>query len=177
MANRSKKIVMSARVAPYIKAAIDTYANSKNEKFVKLLERYITFGLRDELIDNPFTNGKGPKISFMLAFECVWTEDELIYALRAGACGPDFAGEELHKRWLLLCLSPEFDGEFDLFGDVRERLAKHGFEPPIDHFLNMDRVRKEWPEFCRYVEFLENNKPFQPTYKEWREIASRSSEG
>ena len=54
MANRSKKAVLSARVDPYLKAALELLAVSRNEKIVKILESCLENGMNDRIIANPF---------------------------------------------------------------------------------------------------------------------------
>lgn len=175
MANRSKKVVLSARVDPYLKAALELLAASRNEKIVKILESCLENGMNDRIITNPFkAPQKLEKISFMVAFTAIWSENETLYKLRAGTLGSDFAGEELSMVAMFINDDKYFDGEFDVFGDLNGSTEKFGFKPRIQPRVNLALVEKEWPIVEEYVRFLASNKPLQPGYADYKSMRAQS---
>jgi hypothetical protein len=175
MANRSKKVVLSARVDPYLKAALELLAASRNEKIVKILESCLENGMNDRTITNPFkAPQKLEKISFMVAFTAIWSENETLYKLRAGTLGPDFAGEELSTVAMFINDDKYFDGEFDVFGDLNGSTDKFGFKPRMQPRVDLALVEKEWPIVEEYVRFLANNKPLQPGYSDYKSMRAQS---
>ncbi len=176
MANRSKKVVLSARVDPYLKAALELLAASSNEKIVKILETCLENGMNDRMITNPFEAPRKEleKISFMVAFTAIWSENETLYKLRAGTLGPDFAGEELSMVAMFINSDKYFEGEFDVFGDLNGSIGKFGFKPRMQPRVNLSLVEKEWPVVEEYVRFLANNKPLQPGYADYKSMRSQS---
>lgn len=172
MANRSKKVVLSVRIDPYLKAALELSASSKNEKIVKVLETCLENGLTDRDIRNPFKprDEHQEKISFMIAFTAIWSENEALYKLRAGALGPDFAGEELSLISMFILGDKHFDGDFDLFGDLNGSAETFGFTPKMRPMVNLRLVEEEWPIVEEYVRFLANNKPFSPGYEDYKRM-------
>lgn len=172
MANRSKKVVLSVRVDPYLKAALELFASSQNEKIVKVLETCLENGLTDRDIRNPFKpRDEGQeKISFMIAFTAIWSENEVLYKLRAGTLGPDFAGEELSFISLLVMGHQYFDGDYDLFGDLNGASESFGFTPKRRPRVNLELVEQEWPVLEEYSRFLTNNKPFQPSFEDYKKM-------
>lgn len=175
MKNRSKKVVLSARVEPYLKAALDLYAVSKNEKIVKVLELFIESKLEDINIRNPLRGVKGAreKISFMTMFTAIWSEDEVVYRLRAGLLGPEMAGER-DWRIALMATSGLFDGDYELYGDLNGLGERLKLEPRERPSINLELVKREWDLICGYVDFLENNKPFSPTYQDYKRMHESS---
>jgi len=176
MANRSKKAVLSARVDPYLKAALESLAVSRNEKIVKILESCLENGMNDRIIANPFKTPqkKLEKVSFMVAFAAIWSENETLYKLRAGTLGPDFAGEELSMVAMFINGDKYFDGEFDVFGDLNGSKDTFGFEPRMQPRVNLALVEREWPIVEEYVRFLSNNKPLQPGYADYKSMRAHS---
>lgn len=173
MANRSKKVVLSARVDPYLKAALELLATSKNQKIVKLLEMFIEEGMDNTKIENPLKYD-GKKVDYMMVFQSIWTEDEVIYKLRAGALGSKFAGDELAKIATRVVDNNYFNGDYELFGDLNGMASKYGFAPPYPWKINIDLVKAEWDILNQYVSFLESNKPFSPSYDEYKNILAKS---
>ena len=51
MANRSKKVVLSARIEPRLKAALDIAAMKLEDKVVKVLEDFVADGLKRITVD------------------------------------------------------------------------------------------------------------------------------
>ncbi|AZF49172.1 MULTISPECIES: hypothetical protein [unclassified Pseudomonas] len=176
MANRSKKVVLSARVDPYLKAALELLAASRNEKIVKILESCLENGMNDRTITNPFNAPRKDlgTISFMVAFTSIWSENETLYKLRAGTLGPDFAGEELSMVAMVINDDKYFDGEFDVFGDLNGSTEKFGFTPRMQPRVDLALVEKEWPIVEEYVRFLANNKPLQPGYADYKNMRAQS---
>jgi hypothetical protein len=176
MANRSKKVVLSARVEPYLKAALELFATSRNEKIVKILETCVENGLNDRTITNPFKprHKDQEKISFMVAFTAIWSENETLYKLRAGSLGSDFAGEELAMVAMFINGKKYFAGDFDVFGDLNGSVETFGFKPHMQPMVNLPLVEEEWPIVEEYVRFLANNKPFEPGYEDYKRMRSKA---
>ena len=183
MANRSKKVVLSARVDPYLKAALELAAVSRKEKIVKLLETFVESGLYDLDITKPFLlqvdkKGKseklGDKISFMSLFTAIWTDDVILYKIRAGVLGPEFAGETVWQQAMVATGDHYFRGEDDLYGDMNGFSQKSGYSVVVKYGLNLELIRKEWPIIESYVSFIESNKPFDPGYDEYKSMLEKS---
>lgn len=177
MANRSKKVVLSARVDPYLKAALELFAGSRNEKIVKILETCVENGLSDRTITNPFKarHKDQEKIGFMVAFTAIWSENETLYKLRAGSLGPDFAGEELAMVAMFINGMNHFNGDFDVFGDLNGYAETFGFTPRMQPKVNLKLVEEEWSLVEEYVKFLANNKPFEPGYEDYKRMRNKSA--
>jgi len=177
MANRSKKVVMSARVDPYLKAGIELLAASQRVKIVKLMEEFLEWGLETTQVDNPFASSKKtPRISFLAVLEAIWTDDDVLFQLRAGALGGRISGDDIFNAAFVV-LSHEtdyFEGDFDVFGDLNGLTARMGLQPPVPFKINMELVREEWETIKAYVQFLAQNKPFQPSYEEYKTIMAKS---
>jgi hypothetical protein len=176
MANRSKKVVLSARVDPYLKAALELFAASCNEKIVKILQTCVENGLSDQTVSNPIKRREKDKdeMSFMVAFTAIWSENEILYKLRAGSLGQDFAGEELATIAMFINGDTYFDGDFDVFGDMNGYSEAYGLKPYVQLMVNLPLVEDEWPIVEEYVKFLSNNKPFQPTYSDYKKMRSKA---
>jgi hypothetical protein len=172
MANRSKKVVLSVRVDPYLKAALELFAASENDKIVKVLELCLENGLTDRDIRNPFKprDKAQEKISFMIAFTAIWSDNEVLYKMRAGTLGPDFAGEELSFISMIVLGHSYFDGDYDLFGDLNGSAETYGFKPKTRPMVNLELLEKEWPILEEYCRFLANNKPFQPGFEDYKKM-------
>lgn len=168
MANRSKKVVLSARVDPYLKAALELMAASQKEKIVKLLETFIENGMNDWYIANPFKDGE--KAPFLNVFTAIWTEDEVVYKLRAAVAGAQFAGETLWRQGLVVLSDDYFKGTEPLYGDLNGLEEKWKYKPDREYRLNFDLIRQEWPLIEEYVTFLENNKPFEPAFADYKKM-------
>lgn len=172
MANRSKKVVLSARIDPYLKAALEMFAASQNQKIVKLLETFLENGLDASEVDNPFPGSKngGEKISFMSLFTAIWSDDEVLFKVRAGVLGPAYAGETTWREAMVVTGGDYFKGETDLYGDLNGQAEEFGYSPPWKYSLNLDLIREEWPMVEGYVAFIENNKPFSPSYDDYKRM-------
>lgn len=172
MANRSKKVVISARIDPYLKAAIDTAAAAQNEKIVIVLESLIVDGLNEFFVPNPFRGGDGGEgghANFMCVFEAIWSEDEVLFKLRAGAVGAEFAGDTAWRQARVVLASDYFKGDYDLFGDLNGLTPKDG--SVIETYLiDFELVKNEWPLIEGYVAFLENNKALAPSYDDYKKM-------
>ncbi|WP_281211903.1 hypothetical protein [Pseudomonas fulva] len=175
MANRSKKVVLSARIDPYLKAGMELAATAKNEKIVKMMEEFIETGLAVMTVDNPFLaiGSRTEKTSFMLIFKCIWSEDEAVYKMRAGGLGPAFAGEYLFALHQIVFSEEYFRGEDDLYGDLNGFKEKLKLTPP-KRPVNLKRIRDEWSTINDYCEFLSNNKPFFIQYLDYKRMAEES---
>lgn len=176
MVNRSKKVVLSARVEPYLKDALELLAVSRNQKIVKLLETFLENSMSDWQIPNPlhWKNGQHKKISYLSVFAAIWSENRIIYELRAGALGPEFAGEELWEKSVHVLSAKYFEGTYDLFGDLNGATERYGFEPLRREMIDLDRVEREWTIIEGYVDFLRFNKPFSPSYEDYKRMLEDS---
>jgi hypothetical protein len=178
MANRSKKVVLSARVDPYLKAALEMAASSRNEKIVKLLEAFVGDGLEGITIDRPSffkTPGiAGKKINLMMLFKSIWTDDEVLFRLRQGILSPALAGEEAHLEAWVVYQQEEFKGDDDVFGNLNGMTERYEFSVAETVTVNLNAVKDQWPLIQQYVRFLLNNKPFEPTYAEFKQMANKA---
>lgn len=178
MANRSKKVVLSARIAPYLKAALEMFAASQNEKIVKLMETFLESGLDEVNVVSPFHSDVkgGTKISFMTLFTAIWSEDEVVFKIRAGLLGPDYAGETMWRQAMVASGCERFKGVTDLYEDLNGWASRKGsgWVAPRPHFLNLEVIREEWPLIEDYVAFVENNKPFEPSYEDYKRMREES---
>jgi len=87
---------MSARVDPYLKAGIELLAASQRVKIVKLMEEFLEWGLETTQVENPFESSKKmPRISFLAVLEAIWTDDDVLFQLRAGALGGRISGDDI----------------------------------------------------------------------------------
>ena len=172
MANRSKKAVLSARIDPYLKAGLEMLAASKDQKIVKLLEAFIQNGLERAIVVSPFhTPDYTPqKISFMDLLKAIWTEDEVLFKIRAGALGPEFAGETTWREARVATRCDYFKGDVDLYGNLNGYEGKSAYSVPEHYSLNLDLIREEWPLIEGYVSFVQNNKPFEPSYDDYKRM-------
>lgn len=167
MANRSKKTVLSSRVEPYLKAGIEMAAVARNVKIVKLLEQFIEVGLDDLTIDNPFKVIKPEKTSFLQILKCVWTDDEVLFKLRSGGLGPDFAGEELFFVHNVIMSEEYFRGDYDLYGDLNGLSKRYEYHPS-KRLVDLDKIKDEWPLINTYCNFLATNRPLYLDYLEYK---------
>ncbi|OFJ43301.1 hypothetical protein BJN42_21795 [Pseudomonas koreensis] len=176
MANRSNKVVLSARVDPYLKAALELLAASQKEKIVKLLETFLENGMHDFYVVNPFLpkGGEAEKTSFMNVFTAIWSDDEVVYKLRAGVLGPQYAGETAWRQAMVVTGDHYFKGADDLYGDLNGLSEKWGYKAEYNYFLDLEKVRSEWPLIEGYVSFIENNKPFEPSYEDYKRMHQQS---
>ena len=168
MANRSKKVVISARIEPRLKAALDIAAMKLEEKVVKVLEDFVEAGLSritvKDGLQRAFSGetllwGVAPtnsQMKFMDVFDAVWDEDEVLFKLRAGAIGADFCGEMLVRQAQVVIGSDYFRGDYDLFGDLNGYADLSGGELE-KQFVNLALVRKEWHWIESYAAFMKVN--------------------
>lgn len=167
MANRSKKVMLSARVDPYLKVGLDLLAESRGIKMVKVLEAIIENGLSDATVKSDLKSGV-KSLPFLTLLTAIWSEDEVLLRLRVGVLGPPFAGERSWRMSMVVTGSEYFRGDFDLFGDMNGMADTYEFDPPRTQKLNLERAREEWSLVGEYVDFLESNKPIEPTYKQYK---------
>lgn len=175
MANRSKKVVISARITPYLKAAIDMAAAAQNEKIVTMMENLLEQGLNEIFVPTPFCDGvlrEGAETNFMHIFGLIWSEDPILFKLRAGALGPDFAGEKNTREANVVISCEYFKGDYDLYGDVDNQFSDWGSFKKV--FINFNLVKEEWSVIEGYISFLENNKNLLPTYESYKKMVESS---
>lgn len=176
MANRSKKVVLSARIAPYLKAGLELYASAEKVKIVKLLEEILEAALEDANVQSPFHDSRGERveISYINLLTAIWTEDEVLFKLRAGVLGPRYAGETTWREAMVATGCDYFKGDVDLYGDLNGYEEKFGYDVPWSYQLNLELVREEWHLIQDYVAFVENNKPFEPSYDDYKSMRAKS---
>lgn len=110
----------------------------------------------------------------MTAFTAIWSDNEILYKLRAGSLGPDFAGDELAIIAMFVNGRKYFDGDFDVFGDLNGAVETLGFKPRMRPMVNLPLVEEEWHIVEEYVKFLANNKPFEPDYEDYKRMRSKA---
>ncbi|MDD2110645.1 hypothetical protein NP554_02360 [Pseudomonas asiatica] len=174
MANRSKKVVLSARIDGYLKAGLEMYAASREQKIVKVLETFLETGLDESYVDSPFHDSKRTlqRITYLDMLKAVWSEDEILFKVRAGALGRDYAGETAYRQAMTAIAC--FPGEVDLYGDLNGYIKQYGYESPRECLIDLERVRADWHLIEDYVAFLENNKPFEPTFGDYLAMREKS---
>jgi hypothetical protein len=67
-----------------------------------------------------------------------------------------------------------FKGADDLYGDLNGLSEKWGYKAEYNYFLDLEKVRSEWPLIEGYVSFIENNKPFEPSYEDYKRMHQQS---
>lgn len=170
MANRSKKVVLSARIEASIKAGLELAAAAQSEKIVAFLEYCIKSGLTMLAVSNPFSPDKDSKIPFNIFFDCIWSDDEVLYKLRAGALGPDHAGVEMIELALIVTTNSYFKGEFDLYGDLNGAVKSLGYVAP-KVLIDLEKVRREWDVITEYAGFKQKNPTLNIPYERYLELA------
>lgn len=173
MANRSKKVMLSARIEPYLKSGIEMASAARNEKIVKLMERFIEIGLEDLTVDNPFKVTSLEKVDFMFVFKSIWSDDEPTLKIRAGGLGESFAGEYLSRLAGWVLNDEYFKGDFDLYGDLNGVSIGEKASAPYK-LVNIELIRNEWGMINSYYDFLESNKPFHPSYADFKRMDQES---
>lgn len=180
MANRSKKVVISARIEPRLKAALDIAAGKLDEKIVTVLETFVEEGLNGIYVEkNPFWGGLMPsnsQINFMEVFDAVWDEDKVLFELRAGTIGPAFCGERLSRQAQVVIGSDYFKGEDDLFGDLNGYTDIWGGDIE-KHFVNLDLVRKEWTYIDEFLSFVDMNGLTEVSYDFYKVMKGYEGDG
>ncbi|OQR35195.1 hypothetical protein BWR15_14740 [Pseudomonas sp. T] len=177
MANRSKKVVLSARVEPYLKDGLELYARLYRMKIVEALEQILEDAQHSHNVDNPFLKPEKEsfknKTSLSVVLGDIWSSDSLIYVLRRGYIGSHMCDEQ-EFMVAVETMSKRFSGDFDIFEQAKHKYAKHGREwvlvyPKID----LDRVRAEWPYLQKWAEFAINSKPAVVDYDDYLRIISK----
>lgn len=164
MSNRSKKVVLSARVAPELKAGLEIYARAKKMKLVEALEDLIEVALQVTNVDCPLRDrsGKISKVSVSSLVSWLWSDDPIVYMLRTAYLSNFNADEEIVVIIGQVVL-PRFAGDFDLFADTK--LERAGMEVPKGVTLNLDLIKAEWATLLVYARFVIANKPLKVTYE------------
>ncbi|HCT7937619.1 TPA: hypothetical protein OT881_005845 [Pseudomonas aeruginosa] len=169
MANRSKKVVLSARIDPYLKAGIELAASSSREKIVAFLEYCIRNGMSSIAVNNPFVEAD-VKVPFEMFFSSVWSDDEVLYKLRVGCLGPEYADRTLVEVGLIVVAEKHFAGDYDLYGDLNGNAAKLGYKAKRI-MIDLEKVRMEWDVINEYAEFRIKNGRINVSYDKYLEIA------
>lgn len=176
MANRSKKVVISARIPPRLKAALDLASILEGQPIVKLLEALLEEGLNEIDAPNPFRGGQldGSKLNFMTVFDAIWTEDEVLFRLRTWAAGPEFSSVKIWRRITSLIQSDYFKGDVDLFGDLNGYTQTWGGVPER-YLINLDLIKEEWMLIDDYLSFLDKNTNLSPSYESFKKMLQSES--
>ena len=171
MANRSKKVVISARIPPRLKAALDLASILEGQPIVKLLEALLEEGLNEIDAPNPFRGGQldGSKLNFMTLFDAIWTEDEVLFKLRTWAVGPEFSSVKFWRRITSLIKSDYFKGSFDLYGDLNGQTQIWG-SVPERYLINLDLIKEEWLLIDEYLSFLDKNTNLSTPYEYFKKM-------
>jgi hypothetical protein len=173
MANRSKKVVLSARIDPFLKSGIDVLSELTNEKIVKLLESFIESGLNDQVVKNPFSDAPGNKeISLMQLLQSLWTEDEVLHQLRLGllsGLGVKCSNDELCAITAVVLENKRFKGECDLFDGVTT-LSEEPESVRFRYMVDIGRVKDEWETLKTYSMFAKNNRPLTISYDQFLSV-------
>lgn len=170
MANRSKKVILSARIDPSLKAGIELAAASQKEKIVAFLEYCIQGGLSTLVIADPFGKERGKQTAFSLFHSSVWSEDEVVYKLRVGYLGPDYAPLDLVDAAAVVNSEKCFSGDYDLYGDLNGNVKKLDLIAPNVR-VNIDKIKREWKLILEYVEFKKKNIHLNVDYEKYLELA------
>lgn len=173
MANRSKKVVLSARIDPFLKSGIDALSELANEKTVKLLEAFIESGLNKKMVKNPFSDTPGnAEISLMHLLQSVWSEDEVLYQLRLGLLaklGVKCSSEEVEAITAVVLEHKRFQGELDLLEGVTT-LSERPESVRFKYMVDLGRVKDEWGTLKTYLAFSKNNRPLTISYDQFLSV-------
>jgi len=173
MANRSKKAVISARIDPFLKAGLELAATTQNEKIVALLEYGIQGVLSTTLVNDPFGETADAQTSFILLMKNIWSEDEVVYKLRVGSLGFQYADLETVDMATLVANDEYFKGDFKLFGNLKVNREKVKYFP-AEISLNIDLVREEFGVIADYVKFMQRNKGLNFNYHGFKKMINHS---
>ncbi|MNH27024.1 hypothetical protein D3C79_871160 [compost metagenome] len=97
--------------------------------------------------------------------KAIWSEDEILFKVRAGGLGSMYAGETAYQQAMVAIFC--FPGDVDLYGDLNGYTKQHGYEQPRECSIDLEQVRENWHLIEDYVTFLENNKPFEPSFGDY----------
>lgn len=177
MANRSKKVVLSVRVEPYLKDALDVLARLKNRKIVETLEILIQEAADGIFVENPFWESRVEKkyaderITLNRLMSLVWSNDPIIYRLRLAQLGSDYLDEPGFLACSEVWENNYFLGEDDIFEYTRQ--AVDCPDALRVRKLNLELVKEEWDKLNGYAEFLLNNRPLVVSYSQYKEMLPR----
>lgn len=181
MANRSKKVVLSARVDPYLKDGLEIFARMKNKKIVETLEELIEGAVNDINIDNPFLYWEkqvvphaSKRITLGRLMSLVWSPDETIFHLRLSRLGNEYFDEAGFLACAEAWDNKYFQGEDDVFEYTQNVLGLPN--PLYRKTLNLDLIRAEWDTLKSYASFLVANKPLIVTYEQYKAMLPGKSD-
>ena len=173
MANRSKKVVLSTRIAPHLKDGLELFARVKNMKIVEAVEELIEVALESYHIESPLRDldGGKRKIPVSTIISWLWSDDPIIYKLRLAYLGHQYVDEE---TFIIAAevMSSRFSGDFDLFEYTR-KVATYNKVPDAKG-INIDKVRTEWESLVSYAKFVVSNKPLIVAYEDFINMLSKS---
>ncbi|WP_414895886.1 hypothetical protein [Pseudomonas chlororaphis] len=173
MANRSKKVVLSTRIAPHLKDGLELFARVKNMKIVEAIEELIDVALESYHIESPLRDldGGKKKVPVSTLISWLWSEDPIIYKLRLAYLGHQYVDEE---TFIIAAevMTPRFSGDFDLFEYTR-KVASY-CRPPEARGIDIVKVRSEWDSLVSYAKFVVSNKPLIVAYDDFITMLSKS---
>lgn len=172
MANRSTKVVLSVRVKPYLKDALDLLSKSKNKKIVETVEQLIDAAIEETKIKSPFWALMDPKetreISIHEFLNLLWSTDPIIYKLRLSNFGDDYLDEPLYKACCEVWENEYFYGDDDIFSETR-KTSGFPLAIPLPN-LNLQKIRQEWKILTGFGDFSISNKPMIVTYEQYKKM-------
>lgn len=179
MANRSKKTVLSVRIAPYLKASLDIIASYKNKKLVAVVETLVEKEVSDFRIDIPEFfdkhNTLDNKMSLGVLMSGLWTDDEVLFKLRLGVLREGLIDEYYEDLALFVITDPEYQGDIPLFGNYNKQknLYNHAEH---DYFINLDKIKADWLVLQAYITFLNINKPLELDYEDYKKMIGNAKQ-
>lgn len=172
MANRSKKVVLSVRVDPYLKDALDLLAKKQNKKIVETVESLIRDAVEEIRVINPFLPWLDPKkskdISLQRLMGLIWSDHPIIYKLRLAHLSHEYLDEPTYIACCQVWSNECFIGNDDIFLYTRQILGVPEAVPAPK--LNIGIVTSEWGILMGYGEFVVSNKPLIVTYEQYKKM-------
>lgn len=177
MANRSKKVVLSARIEPYLKDGLELYARLNKMKIVEALEQILEDAQTSHGVQNPFIKkgGHPHKTATTIhgLISHIWSPDSAIYLLRRGYIGSHMCDE---REYLMAVetMSKRFSGGFDIYEEAKKKYAEYGHEWIMAYpLIDLEKVKAEWPYLQKWAEFAINSKPAVVDYSDYLRIIAK----
>lgn len=160
MANRSKKTVLSVRIDPPAKAALDVLAAVRGESLPAVIEDLLYKAFAHEKIAPPallkpniLTNRGEVSISTLIQF--IWSADSALFKLRLHLLDPSTLNERDQTITGTVFQNLEIFGGEDVIFD--EHALKIIEDSPAIPKVSLERVRRYWPVLTEYARFLSAN--------------------
>lgn len=148
MASRSKKTVLSVRIDPVAKAALDAAANMHNQSTTKFVEQLVEAVVCQKVFPSA---GVGVALGELIA--ALLDDDELIYKLRLHTLLP--AALSAKERVMLKAV---FDNPL-IFAGTDQYLPVGMAQPEegTSGGVSVARVRLFWPLLLEFADFISHN--------------------